>query len=132
MIIFCNTCRSRVVRVETVWRHRDGEPPDGHAAQPLAARKYRLFDPEVVGLPGYDRALARLVERERAMGAPMEIWRVGLYVFDGRVRASFRYAAEASKVPARSLFQPPVEPSRDMLRDHPIVKERLAARQARA
>ena len=109
-------------------RTHAGAPADGHAAQPLAARRCRLFDPEVIGLPGYDRVLRRLVERERSTGHPIEIWRVGLYVFDGRVRAMFRYATETSKVPAGSIFQPPLEPSNELLRNHPIVKERLAVR----
>jgi hypothetical protein len=132
MIIFCTTCRSKLVRTNGEWHHQDGSLDDGHAAKPLAARRCRLFDPDVVGLPGYDRALGRLVERERIMGGPLEIWRLGLYVFDGRVRGTFRYATEASQVPPRSLFQPPREPSRGLLRDHPIVKERLAPRPPRA
>ena len=128
MIIFCNACRSRLDRVENEWRHHDGEPEDGHAAKPLAARRSRLFDADVVGLPGYDRVLARLVAQERAAGVPIETWRVGLYVFDGRIRGVFRYVAEKDKVPTGSKFQPPDKPSRALLRNHPIVKERLAPR----
>jgi hypothetical protein len=128
MIIFCSTCRSRLDRVGNAWRHHDGEPADSHVARPLAARRSRLFDPDVVGLPGYDVALARLVEQERAAGVPMETWRVGLYVFDGRVRGVFRYAAELGKIPAGSVFQPPAKPSRALLRNHPIVKARLVTR----
>jgi len=125
MIIFCKTCRSGLVREEQIWRHRDGEPADAHAARPIAARRCHLFDPEVVGLPGYDQVLVRLVERERAAGSPTEAWRIGLYVFDGRVRGIFRYVAQADKVPANSPLQPPKKATRSLLRSHPIVKERL-------
>jgi hypothetical protein len=132
MIIFCSTCRSKLVRENGGWLHRDGEPADGHAAQPLAARRKRLFDPGVVGLPGYDRMLAGLVKRERASGKTTEIWRLGVYVFDGRIQGAFRCTTDASKVPAKSIFQPPPEPSKELLRDHPVVKARLSSNQATA
>jgi hypothetical protein len=126
MIVFCKTCRTSLVRNDKTWTHNAGEPADGHAARPLAARRCRLFDPDVIGLPGYDRVLVRLVERERISKSRLETWRLGLYVFDGRVRGAFRYSGEVGKIPARSLFQPPEKPSRTLLRNHPIVKERLA------
>ena len=126
MIIFCKQCRSPLDRADHEWKHHNGEPADGHAARPLAARRCRLFDPDVIGLPGYDRILLRLVEREKAKGGPTETWRIGLYVFDGRVRGTFRYAAPVGKIPARSPFQPPKENARAYLRNHPVVKERLA------
>jgi hypothetical protein len=126
MVIFCKQCRSGLDRDGKSWKHRAGEPSDGHAPQPLAARRCRLFDPDVVGLPGYDHVLTQLVERERAMGDATETWRIGVYVFDGRIRGMFRYTAPVGKIPASSLFQPPPEPSSALLRDHPIVKERLA------
>jgi len=126
MIIFCRQCRSPLDRVEGEWRHHGGEPADGHAARPLAARRCRLFDPDVIGLPGYDRMLLRLVERERANGAPTESWRIGLYVFDGRVRGTFRFVAPVDRIPSGSPFQPPAERTSEYLRNHPIVKQRLA------
>ena len=126
MIIFCKQCRSVLDRVDDQWRHHGGEPDDGHQARPLAARRCQLFDPDVIGLPGYDRILRRLVERERDKGGTTETWRIGLYVFDGRVRGSFRYAAPVGEIPTRSPFQPPKGKTRERLRSHPVVKERLA------
>lgn len=125
MMIFCRTCRSGLDRSDQQWQHHGGEPADSHVPRPLAARRCRLFDPDVIGLPGYDRALLHLVERERATRTPLEMWRLGLYVFDGRVRGAFRYAAEVGEIPTGSLFKPPDRASRTLLRNHPIVKERL-------
>jgi hypothetical protein len=127
MIIYCRECRGRIKRVGSEWRHEKETTGTGHAAQPVAARRCLLFDASVVGLPGYDRALAWLVEAERAAKAPVEAWRVGLYVFDGRIRGVFRYNGEAGSIKPGSLFRAPEVPSDAYLRNHPIVKERLAA-----
>jgi hypothetical protein len=81
----------------------------------------------VVGLPGYDRALVWLVKTERSGKSPVEAWRIGLYVFDGRIRGVFKYNGDASKNRPGALFQAPELPSVTLLRNHPIVKERLAA-----
>jgi hypothetical protein len=127
MVIFCQVCRGRLARVGSEWKHDNGGPKDVHKAEPLAARRCLLFDPKVVGLPGYDRTLAWLVQAEKAGKAPIETWRIGLYVFDGRVRGVFKYLGDPSKKRPRSLFQPPEEADSGFLRNHPLVKERLAA-----
>lgn len=127
MIIYCKACRGRLKRVGTEWKHDKGASADSHAAQPLAARRCLLFDPGVVGIPGYDRALVWLVKAEKSAKAPVEAWRVGLYVFDGRVRGVFKYNGDASNNKPGSLFQAPEVPSDSYLRNHPTVKERLAA-----
>jgi len=127
MIVYCKACRERIRRVGGEWKHDKGAPADSHVAQPLAARRCLLFDPTVVGLPGYDRALVWLVKAEKSAKSPVEAWRVGLYVFDGRVRGVFKYNGDASKAGPGSLFKAPPVPSDTFLRNHPIVKERLAA-----
>ncbi len=127
MIIYCKECRGRLKRVGTEWKHEKGGPSESHVAQPLAARRCLLFDPGVVGLPGYDRALVWLVKAEKSAKAPVEAWRVGLYVFDGRIRGVFKYNGDASVDRPGSLFHAPEVPSDSFLRNHPIVKERLAA-----
>ena len=127
MVIFCQVCRGRLTRSADGWSHRDGEPAEVHVAQPLAARRCRLFDPGVIGLPGYDRTLAWLVRNEKVAKTPVEAWRIGLYVFDGRVRGVFRFNGDAAQARPNSLFQPPATAERGLLRNHPIVKERLGA-----
>ncbi len=127
MVIYCKACRGRLRRAGGEWKHENGGPFDSHVALPLAARRCRLFDPGVVGLPGYDRALVWLVKGEKTAKSPVEAWRIGLYVFDGRIRGVFRYNGDASKNRPGALFQAPEKPSDAFLRNHPIVKERLAA-----
>jgi len=126
MVVFCATCRTRLHRLGSGWKHHKGEPADNHEVKPLAARRRHLFDPDVVRLAGYDRFLLHLVEKERAAGVPTEAWRVGVYVFDGRIKGSCTYTVPAEEVPADSPFKPPGTPGRQPLCDHPLVKERLA------
>jgi hypothetical protein len=127
MIIYCKACRGRLKRVGSEWQHEKGAPSDTHVAQPLAARRCLLFDPGVVGMPGYDRALMLLVKAEKSGKSPVEAWRVGLYVFDGRVRGVFMYNGDPHNSKPGSMFKAPEVPSDTPLRNHPIVKERLAA-----
>jgi hypothetical protein len=127
MVIFCRECRGRLARVGNEWKHEKASPKVDHKAEPLAARRCPLFDPGVVGLPGYDRTIAWLVRAEKAGKTPIEAWRIGLYVFDGRVRGVFKFLGDASKKRPRSLFQPPEQADSGFLRNHPLVKERLAA-----
>jgi hypothetical protein len=128
MVIFCQTCRGRLARAGNEWKHDKGAPTDSHRAQPLAARRCLLFDPGVVGLPGYDKTLAWLVRAEKSGKTPIEAWRIGLYVFDGKVRGVFKYLGDPAKKRPNSLFQPPEPSEAGLLRNHPLVKERLAAR----
>ena len=132
MVIFCQSCRSRLARVGNEWKHEQQAPGGAHQAEPVAARRCRLFEPEVVGVPGYDRALAWLVKAEREAKSPIEAWRIGLYLFDGRIRGVFRYRGDAGKTRPGAFFQAPEVPSDALLRNHPIVKERLAAFEAAA
>ena len=127
MVIFCRACRGRLTRVGSEWKHEKANLKESHKAEPLAARRCLLFDPGVVGLPGYDRTLTWLVRAEKAGKAPIQSWRIGLYVFDGRVRGVFKYLGDATKKRPRSLFQPPEQVAPGFLRNHPLVKERLAA-----
>lgn len=127
MVIFCQVCRGRLARSGSEWKHDKGEPAEAHKAEPLAARRCQLFDPGVVGLPGYDRTLAWLVRAEKAGKTPIESWRIGLYVFDGKVRGVFKFNGDAAKKRPSSLFQPPEQAATGFLRNHPLVKERLAA-----
>jgi hypothetical protein len=127
MVIFCQVCRGRLARSGNEWKHDKGEPAEAHKAEPLAARRCQLFDPGVVGLPGYDRTLAWLVRAEKAGKAPIESWRIGLYVFDGKVRGVFKFTGAADKKRPSSIFQPPAQAAPGLLRNHPLVKERLAA-----
>jgi hypothetical protein len=126
MVIYCQACRGRLTRVGGEWKHDKGGPTASHTAEPLAAKRCRLFDPLVVGLPGYDRALVWLVRAERSAKAPVEAWRIGLYVFDGRVRGVFKFNGDGRNAKPGSLFHAPEAPSDAFLRNHPIVKERLA------
>jgi len=130
MVIFCQTCRGRLKRSGNQWKHEKDAPADAHKAVPLAAKRCQLFDPGVVGLPGYDRTLAWLVRAERAGKAPIEPWRIGLYVFDGRVRGVFRFTGDAATKRPHSPFQPPEHAVPGLLRNHPLVKQRLAAAEA--
>jgi len=127
MVIFCQVCRGRLTRSGTEWKHEKGEPAEVHKAEPLAARRCQLFDPGVVGLPGYDRTLAWLVRAEKTGKSPIEAWRIGLYVFDGKVRGVFKFTGDASKQNPTSQFRPPEQSAPGLLRNHPLVKERLAA-----
>lgn len=126
MVIFCQVCRGRLKRSGSEWKHEAGAPADAHKEQPLAARRCQLFDPSVIGLPGYDRTLAWLVRTERAGKEPIESWRIGVYVFDGKVRGVFRFTGDAAKRPS-AMFRPPEQSVPGFLRNHPLVKERLAA-----
>ena len=127
MVVFCATCRTRIEQVGNEWKHHRSEPAEAHEVRPVAARRRRLFDADVVRLVGFDRFLRHLVEKERASGVPTEAWRVGVYVFDGRIKGSCIYKAAPDAVPADSLFQPPDTPEPKLLREHPLVKERLSA-----
>jgi hypothetical protein len=127
MVIYCQACRGRLKRVDGEWKHEKSNPANVHDAAPIAATRRLLFDPAVVGLPGYDRALAWLVKAERAAKSPLEAWRIGLYVFDGRIRGVFKYNGDGHNDRAGALFQAPAVPSDAPLRNHPIVKARLAA-----
>jgi hypothetical protein len=131
MVIFCGVCRDRLTRCGDEWKHGKGEPAEPHKAEPLAAKRCQLFDPSVIGLPGYDRTLAWLVKAERAAKSPMEPWRIGVYVFDGKVRGVFKFTGDAGTARPKSPFQPPQQGAPGFLRNHPLVKERLATGAAR-